>query len=210
MDRAQACAFWLDPGPPASEEGLAGETKTRLRAAYTEPHRRYHDMTHIADCLGELAAVEGLADERRLLLAYAIWWHDVVYDPTRSDNEAVSAALAGRDLAALGESDATCAEVARLLELTTGHQVGEDDPDGALLVSIDLSVLGRPPEAYDAYAAAIRQEYAHVPDAFFRPGRASVLGRILEARPLYPDPTYRARYEDQARSNLSREIAGLS
>jgi predicted metal-dependent HD superfamily phosphohydrolase len=210
MNRAQACAFWLDSGQPSPSDGLPGETKARLRAAYAEPHRRYHDMTHIADCLAELAAVEGLADERRLILAYAIWWHDVVYDPTRSDNEPASAALARRDLAALGETKTICAEVARLIELTTGHQVGEADPDGALLVSIDLAVLGRSPEAYDAYAAAIRQEYAHVPDAFFRPGRAGVLGRILEARPLYPDPAYRARYEAQARSNLSREIAALS
>ncbi|MDP1616067.1 phosphohydrolase [Phenylobacterium sp.] len=210
MDRAQACAFWLDSGPPSPGDGLAGETKARLRAAYGEPHRRYHDMTHIADCLGELARVEGLADERRLRLAYAIWWHDVIYDPTRSDNEAASAALARDDLAALGEADSTCAEVARLIELTTGHQVGEDDPDGALLVSIDLAVLGRSAEAYDAYASAIRQEYAHVPDAFFRPGRAGVLRRILEAQPLYPDPAYRARYEDQARANLTREIATLS
>ncbi|MDO8410801.1 MAG: phosphohydrolase [Phenylobacterium sp.] len=210
MDRAQSCAFWLDPGPPAPGHGLAGETKARLRAAYGEPHRRYHDMTHIADCLAELAAVEGLADERRLRLAYAIWWHDVVYDPTRSDNEAASAAQAQRDLTALGESEATCAEVARLIELTTGHQVGENDADGALLVSIDLAVLGRSPAGYDAYAAAIRQEYAHVPDAFFRPGRASVLKRILEAQPIYPEPAYRARYEDQARANLAREIAALS
>lgn len=210
MDCAQACDFWLDPGPPAPGDGLEGETKARLRAAYAEPHRRYHDMSHIADCLAELAAVEGLADARRLILAYAIWWHDVIYDPTRSDNEAASADLARRDLAALGETEATCAEVARLIELTTGHQVGAGDPDGALLVSIDLAVLGRSPAAYDAYAAAIRQEYAHVPEAFFRPGRAGVLGRILEARPLYPDPTYRARYEAQARANLAREIAALS
>ncbi|MDP3490674.1 MAG: phosphohydrolase [Phenylobacterium sp.] len=209
MDRAQACACWLDSGPPSPGDGLAGETKARLRAAYAEPHRRYHDMTHIADCLAELAAIEGLDEARRLRLAYAIWWHDVVYDPTRSDNEAASAAQAGRDLAALGEDAATCAEVARLIELTTGHQVGDDDLEGALLVSIDLAVLGRAPEAYDVYARAIRQEYSHVPEAFFRPGRAAVLKRILDARPLYPDPAFRARLEDQARANLSREITNL-
>jgi predicted metal-dependent HD superfamily phosphohydrolase len=210
MDRRQACAFWLKTNPPTPTDGPAGATKARLRAAYQEPQRRYHDMSHISDCLQDLAAVSGLADETRLRLAYAIWWHDVVYDPTRNDNEAASADLAQRDLAALGESPETCAEVARLIALTAGHQVGEDDPEGALLVSIDLAILGRPPEAYDAYARAIREEYAHVPDAFFRPGRAGVLKRMLEAQPLYPDPGYRVRLEAQARANLEREIAELS
>lgn len=210
MNRQAACAFWMDVGPPSPADGLAGETKNRLRAAYGQPHRRYHDLTHIADCLRELAAVPDLADEARLRLAYAIWWHDAVYDPTRSDNETASAALARLDLAALGEDEATCAEVARLIELTTGHQVAGDDPEGALLVSIDLAILGRAPEAYDAYARAIRQEYAHVPDALFRPGRASVLKRILDTEPLYPDPVYRAQYDDPARANLAREIAALT
>ena len=210
MDRRQACAFWLNPKPPAPTDGLAGAAKARLRAAYEAPQRRYHGMQHIADCLQDLAVAPGLTDETRLRLAYAIWWHDVIYDPTRNDNEAASAALAQRDLAALGEAPETCAEVARLICLTAGHQVGDDDPEGALLVSIDLAILGRPPEAYDAYARAIREEYAHLPDAFFRPGRAGVLRRMLEAEPLYPDPAYRARLEDQARANLEREISALS
>ncbi|MFP5448094.1 MAG: phosphohydrolase [Alphaproteobacteria bacterium] len=210
MDRRQACAFWLKPDPPAPTDGPAGATKARLRAAYQAPQRRYHGLQHIADCLQDLAAVPGLADEPRLRLAYAVWWHDVVYDPTRNDNEAASADVARRDLAALGETSETCAEVARLITLTAGHQVGANDSEGALLVSIDLAVLGRPPEAYDAYARAIREEYAHVPDAFFRPGRAGVLKRMLEAQPLYPDPGYRARLEQQARANLEREIAALS
>lgn len=210
MDRRQACAFWLNPAPPTSADGPAGAAKARLQAAYGEPHRRYHNLQHIADCLEELAAAAGLETEDRLRLAYAIWWHDAVYDPTRQDNEAASADLARRDLAALGESAETCAEVARLIALTTGHQVGGDDPTGALLVSIDLAILGRPPEAYDAYARDIRAEYAHVPDAFFRPGRAGVLKRMLEASPLYPDLAYRTRLEEQARANLTREITALS
>ena len=100
---------WLQPGVTSS--GAAAEVKAGLIAAYAEPHRRYHDMTHIADGLAQLRAVEGLTDDERTWLAYAIWWHDAVYDPTRSDNEAQSAALARRDLALLGEPAQAIAEV---------------------------------------------------------------------------------------------------
>ena len=183
--------------------------KAGLIAAYAEPHRRYHDMTHVADCLAQLRAAEGLRGTERTWLALAIWWHDAVYDPTRTDNEAQSAALARRDLTALGESAETVEAVARLIELTKGHQAAEDDRLGGLLVSIDLSILGREPPAYAAYAAAVREEYGHVPDALFRAGRAAVLEHLLEARPLYPDAGYRRRFEAQARRNMAAERAAL-
>nr|QQZ48661.1 hypothetical protein JKL49_14175 [Phenylobacterium glaciei] len=69
-----------------------------LEAAYAQPHRRYHTRTHIEQCLALLDQVPDLMDSERQVLTYAIWWHDAVYDPTASDNEAKSAEMAKRDL----------------------------------------------------------------------------------------------------------------
>ena len=179
-----------------------------LETAYAEPHRRYHTRAHIEHCLADLARVHELTPGERRRLEYAIWWHDAVYDPTRSDNEAASAEMARRDLAALGEPPAMVDEVARLILLTAGHAVEPDDRLGALLVSIDLAVLGAAPADYDAYAAAIRQEYAHVPDARFRAGRGRVLRGFLDAPAIFPDAAFRARLEAGARGNIARELAG--
>ncbi len=181
----------------------------RLHAAYTEPHRHYHTLAHVADCLRELAGADVDAAGRALLTA-AIWWHDAVYDPTRVDNEEQSAALAERHVAETGLDPGHGPEVARLVRLTKGHAVEPGDRLGALLVSIDLAILGRPEPEYDAYAEAIRAEYAHVPDALYRAGRAGVLRRFLEAPAIYADPGFGARYEAQARRNLAREIARLT
>ncbi|MBS0297676.1 MAG: phosphohydrolase [Proteobacteria bacterium] len=180
-----------------------------LRARYAEPHRRYHSLAHIEDCLAELATVSGLTADQRLTLERALWWHDAIYDPTRSDNEAESAALAERELSALGVPEAPRAEVARLILLTCGHTVAPGDRLGALMISIDLSILGRSPDAYDRYAAQIREEYAHVPDALYRAGRAAVMRRFLEAETIYADPAFAARFETPARANIAREIAAL-
>jgi predicted metal-dependent HD superfamily phosphohydrolase len=180
-----------------------------LHRAYQEPHRRYHTLEHVDDCLRELAATPGLSTHDRRLLEWAIWWHDAVYDPARSDNEAASADLARRDLAALGASEPEREEVARLILLTKGHAVPARDRLGAVLVSIDLAILGRSPEAYDRYAAQVRQEYAFVPDEAFRAGRAAVLRHFLDAPAIYPDPRFRDRLEAPARANLERELASL-
>ena len=180
-----------------------------LEAAYAESHRRYHSRAHIEACLAILAGVEGLSAHERRLLEYAIWWHDAVYDPARSDNEAVSARMAKQDLVTLGESSTVADEVARLILLTKGHTVCPDDRLGALLVSIDLAVLGGDPEAYDDYAAGVRMEYAFVPEPAFRAGRVRVMQAFLDAAEIYPEPTFSARLEARARANIAREIAAL-
>lgn len=180
-----------------------------LEAAYAEPHRRYHTRRHIEHCLEMLDAVPDLTDRERRLLTWAIWWHDAVYDPRASDNEALSAELARHELPALGAAPDEIEEVARLIRLTAGHSVDAGDRLGAILVSIDLAVLGAAPADYDAYARAVREEYAHLPDAAWRASRSAVLQRFLEAPVIYPDPRIRAAREAAARANLARELSSL-
>jgi len=179
--------------------------REELLAAYTAPARHYHNLTHIEDCLAALARVDDLSAAEREILSEAIWWHDVVYDATRSDNEELSAQLAEQHV-----REDIRQEVGRLIRLTKTHDVQSDDRLGAILISIDLSILGAEPARYDAYAAAIRQEFIHVPDPDYRAGRARVL-RHFAARPvIFPDAVFAARYDRQARKNLARELAALS
>jgi predicted metal-dependent HD superfamily phosphohydrolase len=101
------------------------------------------------------------------------------------------------------------AEVARLVGLTAGHATGEDDPDGELLCDADLAVLAGDEDAYASYTAAIRREYAHVPDDAFRDGRAQVLTALLELPSIYRLGPLHAAWEERARANLSRELQVL-
>ncbi len=182
----------------------------KLEAAYAEPHRRYHTRDHIEQCLALLDKVPDLMDSERQILTYAIWWHDAVYDPKASDNEARSAEMAKADLRDFDLSIHARDEVARLIRLTAGHEVEEEDRLGEILVSIDLAILGAPPERYDAYARAVREEYAHVPDEAWRAGRAAVLQRFVDAQVIFPDPAFAEWLDAQARDNLSRELASLT
>lgn len=189
---------------------ISGAVRDALIARYSEPHRRYHAMAHIEDCLTQVRASTDLTAAQRDPLETAIWFHDAIYDPTRNDNEAASAGLAREQLSADGADPGFVAEVERLILLTAGHSVGDGDTIGARLVSIDLSILGAEPARYGAYARAIREEYAHVPEPLYRAGRAAIMGRFLESPALYADPAWAERYETQARANIAREIADLT
>ncbi len=189
---------------------ISGAVRDELIARYSEPHRRYHTMVHIEDCLAQVAASTDMDESQRALMDAAIWFHDAIYDATRSDNEAESAKLAADRLAVEDAPQAFIDEVVRLILLTAGHSVQAGDALGARLVSIDLSILGAEPDRYDAYAAAIREEYAHVPEPLYRAGRAAILGRFLESGALFADPIWAERFEALARANLTREIAALT
>jgi predicted metal-dependent HD superfamily phosphohydrolase len=195
----------------AADLGQRNAARERLLTGYGEPHRAYHTTAHIAALL-DLLTVHGAAARDPNALRLAILYHDVVYDPRRSDNEAVSANVAQRDLTALNVEAALLARVVQLVLATQhgAHVTDAADTDLALLLDLDLSVLAAAPSDYDAYAAAIRHEYAHVPGLLYRPGRRRVLQKFLDADQLYLTPALQAAWEHRARANLVREIKQLS
>lgn len=177
-----------------------------LLSRWAEPHRHYHTVAHLSAVLDVVDRFAGLAPHpERVRLA--AWMHDAVYDPRAlgDANERDSAEFAAALLSTLGVSGGVADEVARLVGLTAGHVTGDDDPDGELLCDADLAILASDEDAYGKYAAAIREEYAHVPDDAFRRGRAQVLEALLELPSIYRLEPLRAAWEEKARANLSRE-----
>ncbi|MGI8705740.1 MAG: HD domain-containing protein [Sphingomicrobium sp.] len=193
---------------PSYDECLV-DAELKARAAYSEPHRDYHDHRHLDECLDHVDGIRDLDDRGRRLLKWAILWHDAVYEPGQRDNEERSAELALSDLSGCGVAQEDSAEVARLIRLTERHRAEPDDRLGALMVSIDLSILGADPERYCEYSADVRREYGHVPEQLWRTGRSLVLKRLLTADPLYPDPDFREKFEARARNNIEQEIKAL-
>jgi len=186
-----------------------------LLERWTEPQRCYHDKRHLERVLGtlrQLTAEQGgeTSPGPVDLAALAAWYHDAVYQPTRSDNEEQSAALARRQLAQLDVSAAIVGEVSRLVLLTKSHEPAQHDRAGALLCDADLAILATPADVYDAYSAAIRAEYSHVPERDYRAGRTAVL-TTLAARPhLFHTGHGLAVWEQAARANIARELQGLN
>ncbi|MFG2085398.1 MULTISPECIES: HD domain-containing protein [unclassified Spirillospora] len=182
---------------------------TELDKRYGEPHRRYHTRRHLTavlDLVDELAGHAAAPDLVRL----AAWFHDAVYDPERADNEERSARLAARMLTDTDLREPDIEEVVRLIELTTTHAPHEEDPNGQVLCDADLAILGADSDQYAAYAAAVREEYAFVPDEFFQAGRAQVLNGLLALPRLFHTATARERYEERARNNIRTELTLLN
>jgi predicted metal-dependent HD superfamily phosphohydrolase len=206
---------------------LAGPDPRRLGselvARYAEPHRRYHTADHlraVLDLVDELiapaagpsaadTAAAADADPNADAVRLAAWFHDAVYDPARADNEERSARLAERMLADTDLAAATVGEVARLVRLTETHDPAPGDRHGEVLCDADLAVLAGDPAAYAAYAAAVREEYAFVPDDAFARGRADVLRGLLARPAIFRTVSGHDRFEAAARHNIETELTLL-
>ena len=179
---------------------------TELAAAYSEPHRRYHTTQHIESCLRELGRFETHAihlNEMR----WALLFHDAIYDPRRNDNEALSADWACRVMQELQRPEDEIARVRKLI-MATVHAAQAETPDEALLLDIDLSILGADEATFDEYDRAIRIEYEWVPEQAYRFARAAVLQGFLQRQRIFQTAPYQDR-EAIARRNLERAMDRL-
>jgi predicted metal-dependent HD superfamily phosphohydrolase len=183
-------------------------TYAALTEAYQAPGRHYHTLDHIEASLRRFDAVETTAGQPAVARV-AIWFHDAVYDPRRQDNEALSADWA----TAVLEDAGAVVEVRRSVEemiLATNHLGPDPVDDAALVCDVDLAILGASGRRFDAYQRAIHAEYAWVPLDRYRQGRLDVLSRFLAREWIFQTESFRGRYEQRARRNLSRAIAHLS
>ncbi|WP_432834362.1 HD domain-containing protein [Dactylosporangium sp. CA-092794] len=179
-----------------------------LLARWSEPHRRYHTPEHLALMLRVIDEHAGLADDADAV-RLAAWFHDAVYAVFAADNEERSALLAVRALSGLGFCEARAEEVARLVRLTAGHAVAPGDRNGGLLADADLAILASEKPDYVRYAAAVRDEYAAVPDEVFRPARAGILRKLADLPDIFRVVPARAEWTARARANLEAEIRTL-
>lgn len=202
--RAALLSRWesLLPGEP--------ELGSELLDRWGEPHRRYHTATHL---LAVLEALDRLLERSDAAVREAVllsaWFHDAVYEGAAGDDERASASLAVERLRSR-TSEATAREVERLVLLTARHDVQPGDRAGQLLCDADLAILGSPPGEYARYAAAVREEYAHIPDEAFIMGRRAVLERLLALDPLYHTDQARVLWAGTAAGNLARELESLA
>jgi predicted metal-dependent HD superfamily phosphohydrolase len=199
---------WREFWQRLDARGDALPTWRQLETAYTEPWRAYHNLDHIGQCLAEFTVVRQLADDA-ISVEAAIWFHDVVYDTHRKDNEERSADLATALLVTAGKPDSFCQRVHTLI-LATKHQSQPTSSDARLLIDIDLCVLGQGPERYAEFERQIRHEYAWVTDRDFAAGRSAVLNGFLRRERIFNTPAFAQRFEDQARVNLAWAIRQLT
>lgn len=186
-------------------DGITDSVQTELLTRYGEPARHYHTAKHIVALL-DLARTMPFDDTDTARLA--IVFHDVIYDPARSHNEAESAAMMRACLEGHVNGD-RLARAAAMIDATQGHQAtGDFDTD--LVLDLDMAILGQPWPVYEGYARGVMAEYLPIYGAeAYRLGRVQMfIDPTLGKAQLFLTPFFR-HLDMPARENLLREKSWL-
>jgi predicted metal-dependent HD superfamily phosphohydrolase len=184
------------------------------------------------------------------ILTLAAFFHDVIYNPKSSTNEkdsadlfqefveevqavmsshlnnpSVQGSVVATEIKSHIASKVTECIIASASHILSSMKANEtNDIIVAIFLDADISILGKPSDAYDKYAGCIRKEYSFVEREVYCSKRAGILEGFLpmdaaastavtaggneEKRHQYVFATEvgRAEWEVGARSNLKREI----
>jgi predicted metal-dependent HD superfamily phosphohydrolase len=190
-----------------SPETDSNDTFTSIVQNYSRPGRFYHNLSHIKALLSLYEELEPRVDDAAIW--FAIWFHDIIYDTRKEDNEEKSAEFAVVALGGLGVPTNVIVGTKKMILATKRHSVEQLSAEGQLFLDLDLSILGAPEELYKEYSRAIRLEYEWVPGFMYRRGRRKLDSFSQRRRVFYTDEMY-LRFEAQARRNVEDELKDLT
>lgn len=152
---------------------------------YRGKGRFYHAVNHLVyglRVINTLLAADPQPFREIALLKLAFFYHDLIYDAKRKDNEEQSANCA---LVYLSHQIPDAQRVYDLIMATANHQDSKlADPLWPFMNDADLAILGAPPRIYQKYARNVRLEYKAVPEDAFRAGRSKFL-REFASKPIF-------------------------
>lgn len=177
---------------------------------YAHKSRYYHTLDHIL-AIFLLIEEHSTLLKQPVLVRFATFFHDAIYEVHKNNNEEKSALLAGEKLALIGLSKEELRVIERLIIATQKHILTSDFNtfDAKFFLDCDLGILGSSPELYKAYTVQIRNEYRIYPDFLYKPGRKKVLEHFLQQDRIYKTDLFYEKWEKLARQNIRSELEEL-
>ncbi|WP_408030880.1 HD domain-containing protein [Tenacibaculum xiamenense] len=189
-----------------TSEDIIEDLWSKIHQFYSKKERAYHNLNH----LQELFKYHDLYKEQLSspdIVSFSIFYHDIIYDIWKKDNEEKSAEVALIELQKIDLPYLFYKEIENQILATKTHQAAS--LDGKFMVDFDLSILGQSNKIYTDYTQKIRKEYRLIPSILYKKGRKKVLEHFLAKENIYSTVPFKNLYEKQARENLANELKTL-
>lgn len=183
---------------------LTNELWTEIEKHYSDKKRHYHTLQHLDNLLTQLTEIKDKIQNWDTLL-FTLYYHDIIYNATKSDNEEKSAELAEKRLKQISVSNDKIEFCKRQILATKSH-LKSTDSDTNYFTDADLSVLGQDWKIYSSYFKNVRKEYSIYPNFVYNPGRKKVLNHFLAMDRIFKTDFFYNKFERQAKQNLQKEI----
>ncbi|NRB84837.1 MAG: hypothetical protein HRU49_13865 [Winogradskyella sp.] len=185
-------------------DSLKKELWTEIEKNYSSKKRHYHTLEHLDNLLSQLTDVKSEIQNWEIIL-FTLFYHDIIYNSIKSDNEEKSAEFAENRMKQISVSNDKI-ELCKEQILATKSHIKSTDSDTNYFTDADLSVLGQNWETYLLYCKNVRKEYSIYPTLVYNPGRKKVLNHFLSMDRIFKTDFFYNKFEIQAKQNLQQEI----
>jgi len=168
---------------------------------YDLPNRRYHNRQHLNHCLQQFDEVADLIphpDEVEL----ALWFHDSIYIPGRSDNEQKSCDFFLHHLQSVFPINFE-RKIEKLI-LATTHKFMPTDIDERYIADIDLSSFGFDWGDFLIDSQNIREERMDIHDSLYFQAHTQFLKHLMTRGRIFQTDFFYNRFENTAKQNITR------
>lgn len=191
-----------------NDQDLITELWAEIERNYSQQKRYYHTLKHLENLLEQLTEIKAELENWDLVL-FSMFYHDVIYNSLKSDNEQKSAELAEKRMISIGISSELIEACKAQIMATQTHFLSENN-DTNFFTDADLSVLGQSWEVYLEYFQNVRKEYKIYPDLIYNAGRKKVLKHFLAMERIFKTDYFYHKFEANAKVNLEKELVMLN
>ena len=144
---------------------------------WNEPNRHWHNQDHLLDLLEQInldfdSGLISLTEKKKLQMVAL--FHDIVYDPSRTDNEERSADF----MISLCENRELLKDVYQVILDTKTHT--SSSPLSEKFNKYDMNIVERDYDSLLKWEEGIRKEYSMYSDEEYKAGRVKFLESLLD------------------------------
>lgn len=144
---------------------------------WSDPSRGWHSTNHLYDLIENIKLLRVSESERRILILTALF-HDIVYDPLKSDNELKSSEFL-KSLQKFDNSEIDM--VSRIILSTKNHE--SFDKLSSLFNELDMDIVNRGFDELLEWERGVYHEYQVFGDELYKSGRIKFLNGLLDKYP---------------------------
>lgn len=190
-----------------AEEVLISKFWNEIEQHHSSKNRHYHTLSHLENLLIELTEVKHIIDHWDTIL-FTLFYHDIVYNATKSDNEEKSAEFAAERMSQINVPELIIGNCVDQILATQKH-LSNNISDTNYFLDADLSILGQDLEVYTTYFQNVRKEYSIYPNFLYKPGRKKALKHFLNMERIFKTDHFFGKFEFKAKSNLAYEFDNI-
>ena len=190
-------------------DDLIGFWWNEIEENYCKKWKFYHNLNHIYSFIELYEQYNNLIEGNKNDFLLSIFFHDIIYIPSRNDNEKESVKLFERFYEEIKPNNINKDNVKEFIYETENHLLAKEySNDINLFLDMDIYIIAD--KNWEEYENNIRKEFIFVNDEMYNIKRKEFLESLEKKEKIFRTKTFYDKYENDGRNNIKNIINKLN